>query len=169
MGKWSAFKQSLPAKVEDQTYQDTVNQAKHQILLKAQEEGRDLDLGYIGDLYGRAREEKEKIENELSGCNLIIAALEQMTLQQFDAQQMDMFRLDDGSSISRKDDVYTALEDQEKFLAWIDKTGKRSLLSVHYQTMNSLAKQMLENNEELPPGIKAFFRQGLTFRRARKS
>lgn len=169
MGKWSAFKQSLPAKVEDQTYQATVNQAKLKLILKAEEEGRDLDLGYIGDLYGKAREEKEKIEAELSGCNLIITALEQMTLERFDAQKMDMFRLDDGSSVSRKDDVYTSVEDQEKFLAWIDKTGKRSLLSVHYQTMNSLAKQMLENNEELPPGIKAFFKQGLTFRRAKKS
>jgi hypothetical protein len=165
LGKWSVFKKSLPAKTEDQTYQDQVNKAKATIL----EAFPNLDMGGIGEMYGKTRAAKEAIEEELSGCNLSLAALEQMLMEQFDAQNIDMIRLEDGSSVSRKDDVYTSVEDRSQFLAWIDETGKRDLLSVHYQTMNSLAKQMLEAGQNLPPGIKAFFRSGFSFRKATKT
>ena len=160
MGKWTQFRKSLPQKPTEQKYQDEVNQARTKLLESGQ-----ANLGNLGVWYGKARKAKKEIEEELSACNLTIAALEQMIVGEFEKQGLSQYRLDTGELISITDTPYSSLEDRAKFHAWVKETNQEDLFSVHYQTMNSLVKDRLENGEPAPPGIKVFIDTGVSFRK----
>jgi hypothetical protein len=78
-----------------------------------------------------------------------------------------MFRLQDGTSLSLKDDPYPQVIDRDAFHKWVHEQSKEDLFSVHYQTMASLVKEYLEDGQPTPPGIKVFIKTGITRRSAR--
>jgi hypothetical protein len=162
VGKWSAFKTTLPAAPQDATHQQNVDRAKHELLKDCPNE-----LGPLGRLYKDVRKEEEELEAKLKSVHLAKEALTQLVLKLFETQGMDQYRLDEGGSLSIKDEPYSAIGNRAEFLKWVKESGKEDLLSVNYQTMNSLVKEMLEAGQPAPPGIAVYIRTGLTYRKAR--
>lgn len=166
MGKWSWLRGKFPKfQAEDADHALRIQKAQEAIKLELQEAGLPVDLGQLGERYNKERNLKDKKEDELSDINLKIEALTQMVTTEFDQQHITQFRLDNGASISLKDDAYTQVVDKDEWLGWVKETGREHLLSVHYQTMNSLVKEMLEQGVEPPPGLKVFLKTGLILRR----
>lgn len=88
-------------------------------------------------------------------------------IKAMEADGTNMFRLDSGESLSIKDEPYTSVEDKPAFMKWLHETEQDDLLSVHYQTMNSMVKERLESGRNVPPGLKVFIKQSITRRKAR--
>jgi hypothetical protein len=58
-----------------------------------------------------------------------------------------------------------SIEDPEAFSGWMKKEGDLDLvMAVHAQKVHGYYKERLENNEELPPGIKTFVKTNITIR-----
>lgn len=58
-----------------------------------------------------------------------------------------------------------SIEDPVSFEAWMRKQGELDLvMAVHAQKVHGYYKEKLENNEELPPGIKTFVKSNISIR-----
>ena len=58
-----------------------------------------------------------------------------------------------------------SIEDTIAFEGWMKKEGDMDLvMAVHGQKVHGSYKEKLENNEELPPGIKTFIKNNITIR-----
>src|SRR5262245_23258895 len=166
MGKWSWLRGKFPKfNAEDADHGVRIQLAKDAIRAELSEKKLAFDLGNLGDYYAKERRNKDNKEDELSDINLKIEALTQMIVEGLENQSLVQYRLESGASISMKDDAYSKVEDNDKWFKWIRETNREHLLSVHYQTMNSLVKEMLEDGKTPPPGIKVFLKTGLTLRR----
>jgi len=157
MGKYAHLKDVLDPLPQDQTWQQRINTVKPRFNGKG--------LGLLGEAYNKARERKEKLEDDLGDVNTELEALSQMILSKMEEDNLSLVRLDDGSTLYINDKPYCRVDNQVKFLTWIRTSKKEDLLSVHYQRMNSLVSEMLLEGQEPPPGIKAFIKTSLGRRR----
>lgn len=118
--------------------------------------------------YCKIRAEKDKLEDDIKKLNSKLEALSQQMIDAMEREGTNMFRLDTGESLSIKDEPYTSVQDKVAWLQWIKDEGLEDLLSVHYQTMNSMVKNRLETGMNLPPGLKLFIKSSITRRNARE-
>ena len=57
------------------------------------------------------------------------------------------------------------IDDPVIFEAWMNEHGELSnVMAIHAQKVQGYYKERLENNEELPPGIKTFIKNNITIR-----
>lgn len=161
-GKWSKYKATLPKAPVDSSFLEKVNASKAEF---RQQIGDNINL--LGEEYDSIRAKKETLEEEIKELNVKIEALVQMVVERCESEGLTMVRLNSGTSLSLKDDPYSQVVDKDAFLDWIKKTNREALLSVHYQTMNSLVKEFLEEGQDPPPGIKVYIKTGLTRRSVR--
>ena len=75
------------------------------------------------------------------------------------------FKLESGDGLYIQDKPYSQVVDKTEWLKWIRETGQEDLLSVHYQTMNSLVANRLQQGQDVPPGVKAFIKTSIMRRR----
>jgi len=160
-GKWSGLRGDLPPAPIDSAWQQEVNIVKTEILQSIpQTSGKARE-------YCKLRDEKDRLEAEVKKLNTRLEALSQLMIKEMELEGTDLFRLDTGDTLSIKDEPYSSVADRTAFLAWIHQTGQDDLLSVHYQTMNSIVKSRLQEGGEQPPGIKVFLKQSITRRKGR--
>jgi hypothetical protein len=58
-----------------------------------------------------------------------------------------------------------SIDNAEIFEAWMKEHGEiENVLAVHAQKVHGYYKEKLENNEDLPPGIKTFVKNNITIR-----
>ena len=58
-----------------------------------------------------------------------------------------------------------SIEDPATFESWMKKEGDMDLvMAIHAQKVHGYYKEKLDNNEELPPGIKTFIKNNITIR-----
>ena len=58
-----------------------------------------------------------------------------------------------------------SIEDPVAFESWMLEHGEMAnVMAVHAQKVHSYYKEKLDNNEELPPGIKTFIKNNITIR-----
>jgi hypothetical protein len=156
MGKYSHLRGELEPVPQDPSYQSQVDKAKHQY--------NGLSVGKLGEAYGKHYLANKQLEAEIHQENLELEALRQMLVDAMTADGLDMVRLGDGSSLSMKDEPYSSVENRAAFHQWIKESGREHLLTVNYQSMNSLVKDLLLDGQPPPPGLKAFIKTSLTRR-----
>lgn len=165
MGKYSSFKGKLTQFTQEQEYQDRVNEMKAEIIQSLEATlGRNPTLTDFGNRLVRARLEKVRLEALVKAENLVIAAMDQTLVDQLEDQSYSNLKFENGVTLSIKDDVYSKVSNKPVFHTWISESGNEDLLSVNYQTMNSLVKNSLLEGKEIPPGIDVYFKQSIAVR-----
>jgi len=166
-GKYSHLKGSLTKFTEESGHQDKVNNKKAEIVTDMKLDGLDPTMFNLGDVLVRARLRKANLEAQIKEENLIIEAMTQVLVDKLESEDYTSLKLSNGVSLSIKDDVYCSVSDKRIFYDWIESTGQQDLLSVNYQTMSALTKNLLTDGKEIPPGISTYFKQGITVRGAK--
>ncbi len=158
-GKWSSLKGSYPSAPVDMDFQARVNTVKQglQATSKTERARKFCEL----------RDAKDELEAQIKEINTNLEALSQLMILEMETAGETLFRLDSGDSLSIKDEPYSSVVDKDAFINYIEKSGQKDLLTVHYMTMNSMVKERLQNGQEPPPGIKVYVRQSIMRRRGR--
>lgn len=166
-GKYSHLKGQITKFSGEPEYQDRVNREKERIQQVLKDEGKSLTASNYGDVLVAARVEKDRLENLVKVQNLTLESMSQLLVELLEGQDYTSLKLTNGISLSIKDDVYCSVEDKERFYNWISETDNESLLTVNYQTMSSLTKQCLIDDQPIPAGIATYFKQSITVRGAK--
>jgi len=113
----------------------------------------------FGRLYAEARDAKDRVDLWASNLNVLVDAFEELMTDQMTNEGIKSLTLDNGRPIHTHREPYYQVRDREAWrrycLADPDLAPK---MSVAWGTMNSLAKDMLEKNEEPPDCLEGFSR-----------
>jgi hypothetical protein len=161
MGKYTHLRGKLPTLPQDESYQSRVTEERQRVLGTADSTG--ANTAYLTRLYADARGRKATIEEELSRVNLTLEALEQMIVERLQEDQQTSLKLADGASIYLTDDIRPSVKDRDGVVAWLKSTGQEALLSVNPQTLKGLVRNLLENGQDLMPGVEVFLKTGIKF------
>ena len=115
--------------------------------------------------YTKFRDEKDDIEEELKTLNSKITAITELIIEKFEGDEISAVRTEAGYLVSTKYDPYASVKDKEAFIAWVKKEGYENLLTIQWQTMNSITKELLENGMAAPDGVEVFLKPGLRLTR----
>ncbi len=160
-GKLSHLKSTLERVTEEPSRQEELNKVKVQ--------WRDKSIGEISEEFRRIYDAKEKLKDQLYNVQIELDAMEQLVVDHLTAVQLEQIRTTDGSTtLYIKDDVYCKQVNRAEYLAWIEETGRKDLLSVHPNTMAAMTIERLEKGQPLPPGITAQFNPKIRIRRNTK-
>lgn len=119
----------------------------------------------LATAYTRLRDEKDDIEEEIKILNAKITAIQELMIDKFEAEEISAIRTQNGYLVSSKYDPYASVKDKEAFIAWVKKEGYEGLLSVQWQTMNSMTKELIEAGMAPPDGVEVFLKPGLRLTR----
>lgn len=130
---------------------------------------RALEFENVVRIYNHYRDEKERLENELSTLNLKLEAVEFKIEEHYEANDLLTQKFDDGSSITVAPDPVVSVSDARAFYAWLKEDPTRVAVFklaeyVHPQTAKAGVKALLELNQPAPPGIDVFYQNKLTRR-----
>lgn len=164
MGKYSHLQGQLTKFTTEPEYQDKVNAEKERIKTLLTDAGENPDAFNFGHFLIMAKQEKKKLEDLEKAQNLTIEAMIQELVDLLEAEGYTNLKLNNGVSLSIKDDVYSKVTDKQAFHQWIKNNQLEDLFSVNYQTMNSMVKTSLIDGKEVPPGIETYFKQSITVR-----
>jgi hypothetical protein len=174
MGKYSGLKKSFVKFTGEPEYQDKVNDEKETVKEWLRLQGKKGTIRDFADVMLKARVEKAALEKEVKTRNLTIAAMDQILVELLEDQTLNKIQMDQGVSMSIKDDIYCTVKDKPTFLRWISETDQEDLLTVNYQTMSSITKKRItgeigisEGEETIPPGIDVYFKQSIMVRGAK--
>lgn len=163
-GKYSHLKGKLTSFTPEPEYQARVNHKKDEIKRELLTASYPITVKTLGEVYARARHEKERLEDLVKAQNLIIEAMNQELVEMLEAQDFSNIKINTGVSLYIKDDVYCTVKEKPIFLKWIKDNGMEDLLSVNYQTMSALVRTHLQEGTPIPPGIDTYFKQSITMR-----
>lgn len=173
MGKYSHLRNSITSFTPEPEYQDRVNKEKERITNSLVDEGK-FGIKEFAAVLLKARLEKARLEKLEKVENLTIEAMTQVLVGLLEDQTLTKVSMDNGVSMSIKDDVYATVSNRQAFHQWIAETDQEDLLTVNYQTMSSLVKKRMtgevsveEGGTEVPPGIDVYFKQGIMVRGAK--
>jgi hypothetical protein len=154
-GKWAWLRGKYPELSEEPEYEDVVAASRRRY------EGR--TLAELAACLNTLEEIKEIQERYVSSTNADIAAVEQLMQKRFDVEQTESIRVG-GYAFAPKAEPVASVEDAVAWLEHVRET-QPEILTVHYQTMQSIVKQALEANEALPPGVKINVRTTISRRK----
>jgi hypothetical protein len=142
----------------NQDNRDKVNEAKADIVQEFRE-STGMPPGAIGlaARFAAARVKKEEIERELKDVVLELSALSELMDDQFENEGVRTVSLIDGAAVRRQPEPYATVIDQPALLQWaLNDDDLRNSLTIHWQKLNSLTKQLLMAGLPEPPGVKAW-------------
>lgn len=150
--------------VENTSYQDKIDLAKKEITNKS--------ASGLAHQYALLRDLKNKIEDDLSATNLQLEAYTQMLVEsnnsddpewgQYGATQTTL-RLVTGDKIEVRKEPYAQVVDKDANRKWAMEQGLERMLSLPWQTVNSLTKEALLKGEAEPEGVKAYVKTKIVF------
>ncbi len=159
--QFSGYKSQLEKAQEDESTQQEMDKIKAEL--------KGTNVGIISEQYRELYDKKEKLEQEKKQLNLELGARAQLLIDDLECTGLSQIRTEDGgTTLYIYDDIYTSAANRQEFLNWIRETKQEELLTVHYGTMNSMAKDRLSSGKPLPPGLKAYFKQSIRIRRNNK-
>jgi hypothetical protein len=164
MGKYSGFKSQLTKVEVEPDYQSKVNLMKDEVKGELLASGKQVTVKSLGIVYAKARAEKARLNALIKAQQIIVEATQQELIEMMESQDYTSVKLEGGVSISIKDDVYSSVKDKPAFMSWISENDMEDLLSVNYQTMNSLVKSRLIDGQPVPAGIEPYFKQSIMIR-----
>lgn len=155
MGKWSKLAGSLPTLPSEATYSDAVRNQVDAL--------RGQSLSDLTASYNALREEKMRVEAELSEINCRLEAVTRVIDETMDLQDMESVVMH-GYRWTRSPEPYAKVADRQAALAWA-KQEMPDALSIHYQILASTTKARLEAGEPPPPGVDVYLRPKISRRK----
>lgn len=111
---------------------------------------------------------KARIEAQLDLTKLELEAVEREIYKRFDDTGKDNTRFEDGVLLSKSEEPYPVVTDEAALLAWIKTNQLEDILSLNWQTMKTMVKEILlpekgkdQKFSTLPPGVDVFYKQKL--------
>lgn len=114
--------------------------------------------------YVRLRAHKDRLEEALSKTSFLLDAIGRMVETGYEAQGITSVKLESGRSVSSQPEPVGVIENPIMFRDWCVKNGYKDQLTLPWSTMNAIVKERLEEGQEEPPGVKAYFRPKLVLR-----
>lgn len=150
MGKYSHLKGTLDKFEEEPRYQQKLDAKKAEFV--------GFSGGALAGAFHKAKLRKAAIERLLKEQNLVVGALEQMLVADLERQGYSSTRHERAGLLSIHDKPYTTIINQPAMVEWAEKTNRRSLLTINYQTMSGIINRMLEDGEDPPPFVKVYMK-----------
>ena len=149
-GKYRHLRGKLAAFENPPDWQEKVTVSKKSYLK--------LDTVELGREFASFKTQKSNLEANIKELHTELEALSQMIVERLEAGDMEAIELADGIKVGIKDEPYVSIDDKEKFYAWIKKTKQTKLLTINFQTLNGMTKEMLIAGKSNPPGTKVFLK-----------
>jgi hypothetical protein len=115
------------------------------------------------------RTSKRDLEASLYETNLHIEATSQVLLEWMEASNLTKIELRSGGLIFIQDEPYCKVSDMDALRKWIKGHKLGNLLSIHWQTLNSMTKDALIDGKPLPSGVEVFMKSSLRLRGGKDS
>lgn len=149
MGKYDGLKSRLPKLQEEPSaYRVEVDKLKEEI--------KRNDTSLLLVKYVRARAEVDAIELQLKEARKILMALTESITERYEDTGVTSMQLASGAMIRVQVEPYAQVKDKEALLHWVRETGLENLLTLPWQTLNSMTKERLLSGEGEPPGVEAY-------------
>ncbi len=158
MGKWTKFRDKLRRLPADGDYQTKVN------AVKELPEMKNKDHAQLAERLKSLRQSKKDLEASLYAVNLNIEATSQLLLEWMEAAGLTKIELASGGLIFIQDEPYCRVSDMDELRRWIKANRLGNLLTIHWQTLNSMTKDALIAGEKIPGGVDLFMRSSLKVR-----
>lgn len=121
-----------------------------------------LDDYGVAKLYYAAKLSKEAAESVARMYELQKDALARLMAERFEEDDKTSTSFTNGGSMRITPDVYPVVKNPQELLEWIKANNMESILTLNYQTMQSMVKQRLTEGKSLPSGIDIFLKDKLT-------
>jgi hypothetical protein len=156
LGKYSHLKDKLDPFQPDATYQAKVDTEKAIYV--------GLNAAELARRFAAVRNAKKSLEDAISDCNVQLEALSQLLVNDLESSAIQKIQLDTGETAYIQSEPYSSVEDKSKFMAWVKKKKLSGMLSMPYQSMNALVKELLVQGKPAPDGIKCFLKTSIRLR-----
>ncbi len=106
---------------------------------------------------------KKRLEREKAVAENEYQAAQEVLLEHWKIKKTSQIKRDDLGTLTRTDDVHVTVKDEEALFKWLDENHLSNIkkTTVHHQTLNSTVKELLENGNPLPEGIKIFVKSNV--------
>lgn len=125
---------------------------------------RDLDNTELQEMYVKVRKELNELEAKVSVLETQKAALTYIFVQRFEEDDVTSMKFANGVTLGESVEPLPNVKDRTALTNWIKETGQEELLTLNYQTLASITKQLLLEGKPVPPGVEVFMKQKLTAR-----
>lgn len=113
-----------------------------------------------GSVFGRywleLRRAEDSIFNQLKSVRLLMAAMEQLGVAQFEAEATDRIAFEDLGAVSARPEVVISVHDKDLFRKWCVEANLFRELNMHHGTAQSLTRARLLDGNVEPDGVTAF-------------
>jgi len=96
---------------------------------------------------------RDGLEKQISDIDAQLDAYAQLMVDQYEAEGVDRISLDTGEAPNVHWEPFARVDDPLKFIAWCEKNGYKSQLTLPWQTRNKIAKDLLLAGEGQPDGL----------------
>ena len=162
MGKWDGLRGVLPPLQSPNEAAGSEWWGK--VRAGADELKQNLTKEQIARNLAATRDELDALEDQVSDLQRQRAQYELALAEVMEDGGEAMFKLDSGASFSVQVEPYAKVADRDVLRDWLISNGFLEQLALPWQTLNSVAKQRLEDGEEPPPGVELFLKRKVVLR-----
>jgi len=126
----------------------------------------DTPMSELAKKYTELRDSKDDLEEELKVINGTIQAIQELLVGRFEDEDISAIRTSNGYLVSAKFDPYASVKNKEALRKWAVDNGYENLLTLPWQTTNSISKTLLESGEAPPDGVEVYLKPGLRLTRS---
>jgi hypothetical protein len=163
-GKYAHITPTLPRlpafDEEDPKYQDKVDAKKRQLLAGDPENGIApirRHASALAEHYADVREYRDLLKQKLKEVNIEVDATVQLLTEQYEAEGITALTLSDGAVIRLQAEPYAQIKDPAKVREWaLNDPDLRNKVTLHWQTLNGVVKELLLQGENPPEGVEAY-------------
>jgi hypothetical protein len=123
---------------------------------------RDLNNSQLAELYKQVRKQMDELDARLSVLETQKAALTHVFVQRFEEDDVTSMKFADGVTLSENVEPLPNVKNREELYKWIKQEKLIDLLTINYQTLASLVKQLLLEGKPIPPGVEVYMKQKLS-------
>lgn len=174
--KWATFRKLYPKAPIEATAFDAMNAVLDAPAYPVEVEGdlnlitadttrvRDLNNTQLKGLYVQVRQAIDELDAKISVLNVQKNALTYLFTERFEEDDVTSMKFDDGVMLSEAPEPYPNVKDRATLVAWIKSTGQEDLLTLNFQTLASMCKQLLLDGKPIPPGVDIYMKSKLSAR-----
>ena len=164
--KWATFRKLYPKAPIEATAFDAMNAVLDAPAFQGEDTTRvrDLNNTQLKGLYVQVRQQIDELDAKLSVLNVQKNALTYLFTERFEEDYVTSMKFDDGVMLSEAPEPYPNVKDRATLVAWIKSTGQEDLLTLNFQTLASMCKQLLLDGKPIPPGVDIYMKSKLSAR-----
>ena len=164
--KWATFRKLYPKAPIEATAFDAMNAVLDAPAFQGEDTTRvrDLNNTQLKGLYVQVRQAIDELDAKLSVLNVQKNALTYLFTERFEEDDVTSMKFDDGVMLSEAPEPYPNVKDRATLIAWVKETGQEELLTLNFQTLASMCKQLLLDGKPIPPGVDIYMKSKLSAR-----